>query len=185
MEDKTTLIPQVIAVARSFVGEREVGNNAGFADAKFQAEMVKSGWGKGSPWCAFLAETIFRVACLNAARVQLWNVLENLFSGSAVETLERFRRKGYTIKQTPAVGDIVVWRFGPGPSGHMGVVVGPISTGSKTFVTVEGNTALGSNDPAQIIRDGQGCLLKSRRYGQAISSKRGAFNLMGFVSPVS
>ena len=177
------LITKVVSTARAFVGQREVGNNAGFADSKFQAEMIKSGWYKGAPWCSYLVETVFRTALLDASRSQLWNVLENLFSGSAVETLHRFERKGYTIKQTPSVGDIVVWRFGAGPSGHIGIVVGPISAGSKTFMTVEGNTR--SSSPDSIIRDGDGVLLKSRRYGTKMSNSRGAFNLMGFVSPVS
>lgn len=181
--DRQQLITAVVAVAKSFVGTKETGNNAGFADPKFQTEMIKSGWYKGAPWCAFLVETIFRSAMLAQNRAQLWNLLEPLFSGSAVETIHRFRRKGYTVHQEPKVGDLVVWRFGAGPSGHMGIVM-DVTPSSKLMTTVEGNTAPGSNDPAQIIRDGQGVLFKARRYGTKISDKKGAFNLLGFVSPL-
>jgi hypothetical protein len=181
--DKQKLIAATVAVARSFVGEKEVGNNAGFSDGDFQKQMIKSGWERGMPWCAFLVETVFRSAMLAQNRAQLWNLLEPLFSGNAVETLYRFQKKGYTVHQEPKVGDLVVWRFGAGPSGHMGIVM-DVTPSSKLMTTVEGNTALGSNDPAQIIRDGQGVLFKARRYGTKISEKKGAFNLLGFVSPL-
>jgi len=176
------LIDKLVTMARSFVGQQEVAGNQGFADTKFQAEMMKSGFYKGAPWCSFFVETVFRLTLEQALRPALWRNLEDLFSGSAMETLRRFEKKGYTVKKIPSVGDLAVWRFGAGPAGHIGIVVEIGTPASKQFTTVEGNTR--SSSPDSIVREGEGVLLKSRRYGLAHSDKRGAFNLMGFVSPL-
>ncbi len=171
-------LPQkVVAVAKSFVGLTEVGNNAGFSNPAFRREMMLSGFLAGMPWCSLLCETIFRKTLLAEGRKVKWELIEPLFSASAVETLNRFAKKGYTIRQTPKVGDLVVWRFGPGPKGHIGIVI-ELGTGKK-FTTVEGNTSGKVAD-----RDGGGVWIKPREYGKPVSSNPKAFNLIGFVAPV-
>lgn len=176
--------PSIIDVARGFVGISELSINAGFSNPGFQAEMIKSGWYKGAPWCAFFTETVYRLALTQQGEAKLYGNLKHLFSGSALETMRNFEKKGYTLKQVPQPGDLVFWRIGNGTSGHTGLVIENPMRDSKLFVTVEGNTGRGSNDPEQIIRDGQGCMLKTRRYGTRHSDKGGAFNLMGFISPL-
>ncbi|GAB4052599.1 CHAP domain-containing protein [Spirosoma litoris] len=176
----TSLIPKVVEVAKRFVGEKEVGNNAGFADPAFQIEMQKSGFMRGMSWCAFFVETVFRVALQEENRLKLWDNLEPLFSPGAVDTLNRFQKKGYDVHQVPKVGDLVIWRHGAGPNGHIGVVVG-IGIG-KTFITVEGNTTVSGKG---IVREGDGVCLKNRQYGIPVTNKVGSFNLLGFVSPVN
>jgi hypothetical protein len=179
------LTPSIIEVAKGFVGISELSVNAGFSNPEFQKEMIKSGWYKGAPWCAFFAETVYRLALLQQGEERIWANLRPLFSGNALETLRNFQNKGYTLKQTPQPGDLVFWQFGNGHSGHEGIAIENPLRDSKLFVTVEGNTGRGSNDPEQIIRDGQGCMLKTRRYGTKHSDKAGAFNLKGFISPLS
>lgn len=178
-----SIIPKVVEVARRFIGEKESGNNAGFADPAFQVEMQKSGFMRGMSWCAFFVETVFRVALQEENRLNLWKNLEPLFSASAVETLHRFEKKGYNVHQIPKVGDIVVWRHGAGPAGHIGVVT-DIGI-NKTFATVEGNTNDKGAAIGKIEANGDQVMPKSRRYGLAMSTKAGSFNLLGFVSPVN
>ncbi|WP_080057166.1 CHAP domain-containing protein [Spirosoma aerolatum] len=179
LAQNTSLIPKVVEVAKRFIGEKETGNNAGFADLAFQKEMQTSGFMRGMSWCALFVETVFRIALLEEKRPALWKNIENLFSASAIETLTRFKEKGYTVRQTPQVGDLAIWRHGPGPAGHIGIVVDAGNQKLKTFTTIEGNTNLAGS------REGDGVFLKTRTYGSPISNKPGTFNLLGFVAPVS
>jgi len=175
----SALVTKVVEVARRFVGQKEVGNNAGFADPAFQKEMQKSGFARGNSWCALLAETVFRVALTEENRAALWVNLEPLFSAGAVDTLHRFQKKGYTLRQIPQVGDLAVWQHGAGPAGHMGVVVAADLV-SKSFLSVEGNTN-GIGAAGTIVSNGDQVMLKKRRYGLALAS----FKLLGFVAPIS
>jgi len=59
----------VFQVANSYVGQKEVGNNAGWVDKKFEAKMVAMGWQIGWSWCA-----IFYKLCLKEALEQYYSM---------------------------------------------------------------------------------------------------------------
>jgi hypothetical protein len=51
-----------VAVAESFVGIKEIGNNDGFDNPHFERMMKNVGWYKGAAWCAFALKLIYELA---------------------------------------------------------------------------------------------------------------------------
>jgi len=127
----------VVEIAKKYLGKTEKPSNSGFSDELFQKRMEEVGWQKGQAWCAFLMELVFK-----EANQRDWWKLEKLFSGSAVQTFNNFKKAGYKISDKPVVGSLVVWQKQvngkPHWSGHIGLTTEVIN--DTTFKSIEGNT---------------------------------------------
>lgn len=165
---------KIIDVALSYLNEREKKGNSGFYNEEFEQKMKAVGWNKGWAWCAFFAELVWR-----EAYGQLNSVIEGdlrkLFSASATQTYNNFRiskkYKGY-VSNKPEVGSLVVWRYGDGWQGHIGIVQ---QVRGKEVITIEGNT--NSQGGREGIEVGQ-----MRRLVSFDSMPR-RLNLLGFIHP--
>lgn len=173
----------IVAIAKSYVGQKEKPNNSGFWNLRTEEEMKKVGWHKGDSWCCFAAEMIWKQAY--ADHPDVLAVIKELFSGLSTATFANFKRHEEQLKalgkepffhvsDTPVPGAVVIFKHGDGPSGHTGVVV-DIAPRSKLFATVEGNT--NTNGSA----NGDGFYLKTRKLD--FTDKPGQLNLVGFILP--
>ena len=162
----------VVDIAKSYIGKTEKPNNSGFSDELFQKRMEEVGWEKGQAWCSFLVELFFK-----EANQRDWWKLENLFSGSAVQTFKNFKSAGYKISDKPLVGSIVIWQKQvngkPSWQGHAGVVAEVIN--DTTFKSIEGNTILDNALGDQ--REGYIVALKKR----TIKKVQNGLQIIGFI----
>lgn len=160
-------------VALAYVGKTETAGNSGFADPAFQRKMQAVGWQKGFAWCAFFAELCWAES-YKALQPEKLDAVTKLFSGSAVATFTNFKNAGYKTDAVPNVGDLVVWRYGNGWQGHIGVVVSVDGKGG--FQSVEGNTNNAGG------REGVMVAIKKRKTGEPFKAK--GLNIVGFVSSI-
>jgi len=162
------------AKAISFIGQEEILGNLGFKDSEFQDYMETVGWEEAQAWCAYFAELVWKLAYAEIDSTYI-NILDKLFSGSAVATYGNFSKSDFGTSMEAGIGDVVIWqkyKHGkPHWSGHAGIVVDIIN--DDTYKTVEGNT----ND-------------KGGREGYIVSEKecdynnRGTLRLKGFIKPL-
>lgn len=155
--------------ALQYVGEMEVKKDVTPADGKdnpvygnfsfvhpaFQAELVEEGWHPGWAWCAIFAKVVAK----NCFPYQ-GKVLDSLFSPSAVQTFNNFKKAGYTTSvdkdgfPLPVVDSVVIWQHysnghptnigtadKPILTGHAGIVVSVNAKDPAAFESVEGNTS--------------------------------------------
>lgn len=161
MTPKETLV----AIARQFLGVKEVGgNNMGPMVERFQRAV--DGKAAGEPWCmAFVQFCIMEVEEKLGIKSSLTRSEHcmNVWSQSAV-----------TLRSTQAgEGRIAIWRRPNSLQGHTGIVSGWETVG--VFKTIEGNTG-----PARgVNRDGDGVFEKSHLYHE----EKVPFILMGFLEP--
>jgi hypothetical protein len=80
------------------------------------------------------------------------------------------------VKAIPAPGAIIIWRHGPGPSGHTGCTISYCYGGQ--FTAVEGNTESGLTAAGHIEREGGGCYETRRNIIGA-----GNMKVVGFLKP--
>lgn len=156
-------------IALKYVGISEKGDNAGFSDAQFQADMKAAGWRSGMPWCSLFVKMVFEKAypkqktkldtILNASVLTMWNKAKSDTTGLA------------TVSDTPKVGSIVCWKGSSG--GHTGIVT---AVNGTKYQTVEGNTSQRASTEAE-IRNGQGIYNKVGHYLGESSSMQ----LLGFI----
>lgn len=140
---------KVLAIAKGFIGTREVGNNGGYWVERFQ-RCTKSP--KGAQWCASFVNF-----CLDSAGVKGLP-----FTGSGLA--RHFATRNKTIKATEVIaknmqlppGTIIVWRRGTTPFGHAGIVD---TWKGRKGTTVEGNTSSGLKGSQH---DGDGVWGRSR-----------------------
>ncbi len=182
----STIRESIVNIALSYKGQKELKNNSGFQDAKFQKRMEEVGWLKNEPWCCYLAELIWKEAYQNA---EINNdvsaeLLDKLFSGSATKTFKNFDASKFITRNPknktlpnlePEPGDLVIWRFGNDWTGHAGIVVA-VGLDKKSFTTIEGNS---NNDGS---REGVEVVIKGRRTDKEFSKT--GLNLVGFVKPL-
>lgn len=144
-----SLSPNVLTIAKGFIGTREVGNNGGYWVERFQ-RCTKSP--KGAQWCASFVNF-----CLDSAGVKGLP-----FTGSGLA--RHFATRNKTIKATEVIaknmqlppGTIIVWRRGTTPFGHAGIVD---TWKGRKGTTVEGNTSSGLKGSQH---DGDGVWGRSR-----------------------
>lgn len=164
-----TLVDNVLAAAKKYIGETEKTGNSGFIDPAFQKKMESVGWNNGQSWCAYFAELAWKEGF---AGHPLLPSLDKLFSPSATATFANFSgSKLFKTGTTPALGALVVWRHGNGWQGHVGIVSSIVD--KTTFKAIEGNTnAAGS-------REGVAVLEKTRKLGEPFKAQ--GLNVVGFV----
>jgi hypothetical protein len=164
---------RIIEVAEKYLGKEEVSGNRGFKDKAFEASMKAVGWKVGDAWCSYFCELVAKEAFAgDAAKLAAFN---KLFSPSATATFANFKgSKLFPVLSKPQPGALVVWRYGQGWTGHIGIVTDPI-IGNK-FGTIEGNTN------KQGEREGIFVMRKVRVHGATVLAK--GLNLIGYISLV-
>lgn len=155
--------------AISFVDEKELKNNSGFKNPKFEALMKLTGWRKGQAWCAFFVELVWKVSGCTGI---------NHFSGGAVQTWNNFAASPFFgTSDIPEVGDVVIWQtYRNGKArwtGHAGIVIG---LDRDQMITVEGNTNSKGG------REGIEVAMKIRKRND-FKVKNG-LRLRGFIKPI-
>jgi hypothetical protein len=163
---------KIIQVATSYIGQKEVSGNKGFISPSFQKKMQDCGWKIGQSWCAYFTELVWKEAFGKSH--PLYSTLDRLFSPSATATYANFNgSQNLKVGSVPKVGALVVWRYGNGWQGHIGIVESIVS--GDTFKAVEGNTNNAGG------REGIEVALKTRKTGLPFRPK--GLNLIGFVYP--
>lgn len=154
----TELLQQLVRIARSEIGVRESGNNAGDRVIQYQrATWLPPGpW----PWCAAFTAWCLRewvripdvraaLSLSDSVAAEQWRCRD----ARAFGWEEWASKRGLQVlpdTQVPRVGDLVTFDFS-----HIGLVVDVPKVGN-TFQSIEGNTnGAGS-------RDGDGVYLKTR-----------------------
>lgn len=157
----------IVEVAKSYLGEKEVPGNMGFTDHDFEKKMVDVGFQKTYAWCS-----LFMELCVKESNPEFYAANEKLFSASATTTYKNFDIAGKT-SPVPQIGMGVIWRHGNGWQGHAGIVIGfdPVK---GTIDTVEGNS---NSDPNN--REGMEVSQKTRKIKTPFSAK--GLNLVGFL----
>ncbi len=160
----------IIAVALSYVGNKEKPGNSGFVNAAFQKLMTAAGWYLGAAWCAFFVRVILLLAFKDDARL---SVIKKCCSGNAQLTFKNFKADGtFKTGMTPKDGALAVWQHGNGTSGHIGIVT-KAAHSFNTMQTVEGNTNGNGS------REGDQVAVKLRTIDRPRSAT--SLNLIGFV----
>ncbi len=161
---------KIVQIAGSYVGQQEISGNKGFKNPAFQKKMQDCGWQINNAWCSFFAELVWKEAYGKSN--PLYNTLDRLFSPSAVATFGNFKGHPTNFKtgDKPKVGALVVWRYGNGWQGHIGIVE---SIDKNTFVSIEGNTNKdGGREGIEVARKHRSLGMPFRKQG---------LNLIGFV----
>ena len=171
---------KIVKWAMLFDGIKEIGNNEGWENtyfqeigSTFQALMESVGWKYTEPWCAYFAELIWKLAYLDHPEIININ---QLFSGSTVQTWENFTVSDYTCDNIPVVGAVVIWRnYKKGValwSGHAGIVV---KVEGDKITTIEGNVS------ARSEREGDQVAMRVKTV--SFSKKANGLNYLGFIHP--
>lgn len=130
----------IIETSFKYIGVKEIKGNAGWANKNFQSLMQRMGWKKYQAYCAYFAEAVWREAYASFDR-DMEEVVERLFSASAVKTFKKFKEAGWQISHQPEMGALAVWqKYKNGKKtwmGHIGVVV---DYTDNNVTTIDGNT---------------------------------------------
>lgn len=161
------MIETIVAVANSYVGQREKPGNLGFIDSAFEEKMKAVGWFKGAAWCAYFSKLVYKEAMQKEKLADIQKLM-SLFSPMAIVTYRKFDSAGYNTDKTPKLGSLVVWQKGTTAQGHIGIVTKEIS--SKNWISVEGNTN------GEGSRDGEVVAAKNRTITGA-----GSLKMLGFI----
>lgn len=161
---------KIIEVASRYVGIKELGDNQGFTDKAFEADLTKLGWHTGWAWCVFAAEKVWIDAYRELGASEAFiKRLRKLFNPSAQKTFKQFSEANdFKVVNYPEKGAIAIWATGR-YTGHAALVD---IFDEKCFNTFEGNTDVRGT------RDGDG-FYKSRRQLRYKDS----FRLLGFILP--
>jgi surface antigen len=158
---------QIVSIAKTYIGKKEISGNKGFLDKIFEAEMKANGWYMGAPWCAFFVRTIWskcnqKVKYINGSAVRSYKALD--------ESAE------YEKSAVPKIGALVVWRSykngKPLSTGHVGIVT---SVSSDSFETIEGNTT---------DKGGREGIMVATRIRHYEWNRVNGLRLLGFINPI-
>lgn len=168
-----TLIERILKVVMTYVGQQEINGNKGFKNKEFQKKMQECGWQISQSWCAYFTELVWKEAY--GKTHALYHTLDRLFSPSATATFANFKGHPTQFKtgDKPKVGALVVWKYGNGWQGHIGIVTEILD--NVSFKTVEGNTN------SEGGREGIEVAVKKRKVGEPFKAK--GLNLIGFIYP--
>lgn len=154
-------------IALSYVGQKEIPNNAGFVDKAFDKKMRGVGFYTGAPWCGFFARLVW-----NEAGQPL-----DLVSPSSKRCIDLATKAGNWHAE-PKAGAVVIWAtFRNGrrlSTGHIGIVTDV--NGSK-YSTVEGNTTDKGG------REGIMVAIRNRENTPDKWKVTNGMRLMGFIYP--
>lgn len=169
LENKRKWQAEVVRLAKSYVGTKELKPNRLFSKAGFIDLLNKVGFTKGNPYCATFAWAIWITAAENVGLESFAAFLKTMKSDSSIQTWSNLDASNDidTRSGIPQVGSIVVWRKGLLWKGHVGIIIDPVS-----MTTIEGNT--GSTNP----REGDGTYSKHRVGGKIAGMRR-----LGYATP--
>lgn len=141
-------LDRLLEVAVSYLGQQETAGNSGFVSKEFEAKMAATGWQKSHSWCCYFCELVAKEA---AESKEEWNRLDKLFQPSCTATYANFAgSEYYKVSKTPKPGSLIVWRYGQGWRGHIGLVE---NCKGKIINTIEGNTnKAGSREGTHVLR---------------------------------
>lgn len=168
-----TLEEKIVAVAKSFVGQKEKPNNSGFIDPLFEKKEKARGWINGQSWCAYTGELIWYDAFTEIEPDAL-PLINKYFSGSAVQSYKNFKASPeFKVRKEPVLGGILIWQHGDSELGHMGCCIA--LTDINHVGSVEGNTNAAGG------REGIEVALKNRVLNLPHSTT--GLNYLGCVQP--
>src|SRR3972149_10261273 len=132
----------IVDIAVSFVGMKEISGNLGFRDERFQALMEECGWEKGQAWCSYFCELVWKLTYKDEQPL-VFKMIDKLFSAGAVNTYNNFKESGwFVVDKKPEPGAVVIWQTWkkgrPHWTGHAGIV--ERIKNEKEIETIEGNT---------------------------------------------
>lgn len=150
---------EILELARSFVGVKEIGNNESFDSATFDHLMDIAGHIEGHAWCAYTTEVFWTTPTFNWKSKLLVRMIRN-FSANAVRTYDNFAKDDLFIcdkEPVPAAIGIMakykkgeLAKIGEWTLGHAVLVE---SVEGDYVNTIEGNTnAAGSREGQEIAR---------------------------------
>lgn len=177
LTDEQYLRNALVAVAKMFVGVREVGgNNRGEFVERFQRAVDNKA--ESEAWCMAFVQY-----CLQESRklteaifLRSMSTPNKIFSSEHCLTVWNKTDKFQRLEQ-PIVGSLIIWQKYrldvPTTSGHVGIVSRVLDSG--TISTIEGNT---SGDDPDIVRDGAGVYETTRFWHQ----RYGDMRFVGFLN---
>jgi hypothetical protein len=177
-QSNISFIDIVRSLTSKYNNEKEIPNNKGFYDKKFQAKMQNMGWKRGEAWCSYYSELIWTEA-YEQYNPALLEYIKKLFSGSTQATYNNFRNEGkeygFKISNLPILGSVVIWQYTSNTSlGHAAILLDYDSSKNRLY-TSEGNTTDNGS------REGDTVATKIRTN---TSKPVGSLKLRGFINPV-
>lgn len=158
--------------AAHFVGLTEVRNNVSWGDsalaAEFKAELLRTGWESGWPYCAAFCEVVWRYAYQGRAELP---TVKAMLTAGCLQTYNNAVNEGW-VSKIPCVGSIGIMKNGATEKGHAFIVA---SVGDDVLTTIEGNTFAESES-----REGDGVYRKHRVLEFRPTT---GLHLLGFVTP--
>lgn len=143
-----------LKVAAKAIGE--LGNSESPKDSNMQKYGFWYGL-NGVPWCA-----IFVSWCYNQSGLSLDTIDSSKGMHYCPSALNHFKSTG-EITKTPMAGDIVFFDWeGDGKPDHVGIFIQSRASSAGTFISIEGNTALGNDS------NGGQVMIRVRDYKNAI-----------------
>lgn len=161
---------QIIEIAQSYIGMKEISGNQGFQDKRFQELMEECGWQSGQAWCSYFCELVWKQAFPELKE------LDKLFSSGAVQTYNNFKQSDFFVDHKPEPGAVAIWQTWknnePYWTGHAGIVESIVN--GNEIMTIEGNTnSAGGREGIEVAR--------KRR--QLNYDARNGLVLKGFIHP--
>lgn len=173
---------RAVLQAAKFAGLTEVRNNAAWdnldtpgRDAvaeELRAELLRTGWQLGWPYCAAFAEVVWRRAYQGRTELP---VISSMLNPHCLTSFRNAAERGWTSK-TPQVGAIGIMKKGDSSSGHAFIVAG---IEGSVLHTIEGNTSPAPGSP-EADREGDGVYRKKRPLSFAPTT---GLHLIGFILP--
>lgn len=173
---------RVVIAAAKFVGLTEVRSNAEWdilstpekdaLSGEFLAELLRSGWKSGWPYCAAFCEAVWRKAYQGRSELPL---VQRMLTPGCLVSFNNAAEHGWT-SQTPVIGAIGIMRKGQTSAGHAFIVTG---IKGDTLHTIEANT---SPAPSSVEddRNGDGVYRKTRKL---LYKPTAGLHLIGFIVP--
>lgn len=158
---------EIIAKAKSYLGQKEIAGNQGFVNPAFDKEMRSVGFVNGYAWCALFCKLIWKHFGFKGNTMIVPGVLN---------TMRNFKKAyNYDLQAKPKVGSLAIFRtYKRGikqETGHMALVMG---AKDYEFYTIEGNTN------AHGGREGIEVAAKTRQYDW---NENDGLRLLGFIHP--
>lgn len=151
----------------SCVGIRETGGNNNGPMVRLIQETI--GGADREAWCMSFVQTGLAYA------EKKTGIQSPIWASEHCMTVWHETPISQRVHTVPALGAIIIWKHGAGPSGHTGITVSAVKDGH--FSAVEGNTESGVSS-GQVVRDGGGVYLTERN-----TFGNGAMRVVGFLKP--
>ena len=161
--------PKIVAIAKKFIGVKEIGKNASFDNEEFGELLSLYGWVPGYPWCMFFAKAVWHLRYTDTDHAP---VVMDVLNGSTISSFRRAKQNPLIhVTDMPVIGGIVIWETAP-IRGHAGIV----SKVKNEFdiLTIEGNTNKRGS------RDGDTVLERSR----PLNVRANRWRYLGCINPL-